>query len=993
VDLDRVTSTSSVSAVNQSLWASESFDYNQGAATIDPPGYACTQTPLPTGSVVCRRVETGYVGPAGSTSRERHATFYSYDAKGQLVRTYGPVRIEPTTTADVIPVEERTYWADTALLQRRGRLMEVRQYASPTSAPLITSYDYDAFGVYRTVAPNGAPTTIVKDGRGRPSFVIGPDGSRTEMRYYDGLAPRLQIAPSGRAVRFAYDGKGRLASSEYLDRDPEAGPATVAWSEVRTYDGSGNALHTERRDAAGVVTWTQDREYDVQHRVVKEIHPEDASLARSYVYDTTGFLSSVTDEEGRATIFTPDVLRRVAKVRRTGFNAQGQPVGLDVAPSTYERQVDSISQVTDGASRPTTYSHDDFGRLQQFTNSISNYPPAYAYDARGNLLQRKSSYYGYYGEQIITQVDFAYDGLNRVTRMSARNGIDGASLTVTYRHDEPGGEGFLTSVAEPDRTIRFSYDLAGRLQRERIEENGVAAPLVTEYAYDADGDVEVITYPSGSRIRYVRDPATKRVTRVLDDTFGVAYADAVRALPAGPVTSLTFGNGLSLAQTYDARYQPSTIASGPFQVSYAMTRAGDVGTTTEGTTSRTFQYDFLDRLSASPGWLSYAYDGSGNRTSETVQGASASYSYVTGSELIKEKLGPGSVRQLALVHDRDSNVTGIARYDGTTAIGDGYCLRRDPLGRLDHVGVIAAAFINPSYNFYGCLTDDYFKSIAARFKYDFRKRRIARWLASTNKWTYVLSDAQGNPLSEIALVNGAWTPVRDYVWLDGRPLAQLEFPGPAGSARGYAYYYHLDHIGLPRALTNEAGQTVWTAAVRPYGDLVESATQDPLSGKTVVTNLRLPGQYDERLLGSLGLQGPYYNWNRWYLPGVGRYLELDPIAMMGAFNGEFGPDWYTYAGNNPLSYVDPDGRWPSWVKNYVFFAFQWWTHKMGPSPWPPPKPGVPPPPSCPVVGPPGPPPPPPPWWKGPPAPFLPIIINPCALDPRFCRGYQPDPFS
>jgi hypothetical protein len=29
-----------------------------------------------------------------------------------------------------------------------------------------------------------------------------------------------------------------------------------------------------------------------------------------------------------------------------------------------------------------------------------------------------------------------------------------------------------------------------------------------------------------------------------------------------------------------------------------------------------------------------------------------------------------------------------------------------------------------------------------------------------------------------------------------------------------------------------------------------------------VTSLRLPGQYDERLFGSLGLQGPYYNWNR-----------------------------------------------------------------------------------------------------------------------------------
>jgi len=75
-----------------------------------------------------------------------------------------------------------------------------------------------------------------------------------------------------------------------------------------------------------------------------------------------------------------------------------------------------------------------------------------------------------------------------------------------------------------------------------------------------------------------------------------------------------------------------------------------------------------------------------------------------------------------------------------------------------------------------------------------------------------------------------------------------------------------------------------------------------------VTNLRLPGQYDERLFGSLGLQGPYYNWNRWYLPGVGRYLEPDPIALAGGFNGEFGPEWYGYAAGNPLRYTDFDGR-------------------------------------------------------------------------------------
>jgi len=75
----------------------------------------------------------------------------------------------------------------------------------------------------------------------------------------------------------------------------------------------------------------------------------------------------------------------------------------------------------------------------------------------------------------------------------------------------------------------------------------------------------------------------------------------------------------------------------------------------------------------------------------------------------------------------------------------------------------------------------------------------------------------------------------------------------------------------------------------------------------IVTNLRLPGQYDERLLGSVGLQGPYYNWNRWYLPGLGRYLEPDPVALVGGFNAPFGADWYGYAAQNPLRWTDATG--------------------------------------------------------------------------------------
>ncbi len=109
------------------------------------------------------------------------------------------------------------------------------------------------------------------------------------------------------------------------------------------------------------------------------------------------------------------------------------------------------------------------------------------------------------------------------------------------------------------------------------------------------------------------------------------------------------------------------------------------------------------------------------------------------------------------------------------------------------------------------------------------------------------------------------------------------------------------------AMTNQSGALVWNTFPRPYGDIAEKTATDPLSGRVVVTNLRLPGQYDERLLGSLGLQGPYYNQARWYLPGVGRYQQLDPLALAGYFNGSYGPDWYNYVEGNPQRFTDASG--------------------------------------------------------------------------------------
>ena len=145
-------------------------------------------------------------------------------------------------------------------------------------------------------------------------------------------------------------------------------------------------------------------------------------------------------------------------------------------------------------------------------------------------------------------------------------------------------------------------------------------------------------------------------------------------------------------------------------------------------------------------------------------------------------------------------------------------------------------------------------------------------------------------------------------------ICTLLFLSLAATAEMKLYYVHNDHLNTPQLLTDENQNVVWAVESQtPFGEVVVNEDPDG-DGESVVFNVRFPGQYfDEET-------GLSYNYFRTYDASLGRYVQSDPIGLAGGINT------YGYVGNNPNSYVDPDGLlrmyggWcgPDWTGGFAF---------------------------------------------------------------------------
>ncbi|HFC8549916.1 TPA: RHS repeat-associated core domain-containing protein [Neisseria lactamica] len=178
------------------------------------------------------------------------------------------------------------------------------------------------------------------------------------------------------------------------------------------------------------------------------------------------------------------------------------------------------------------------------------------------------------------------------------------------------------------------------------------------------------------------------------------------------------------------------------------------------------------------------------------------------------------------------------------------------------------------------------------YAYDPFGRRLSKerqdklaWTSTAPKRTHFVWD--GSRLLQEYTYKGSYT----YLYTDQdsyEPLAQI-FDN-AKDSKQYLAYFHTDQIGIPREMTDIHGNLLWYGEYTAWGRL----KKDGRVYQNVHQPFRLQNQYfDEET-------GLHYNLMRYYEPEAGRFVNQDPIGLLG------GENLYWFA-PNIQGWIDPWG--------------------------------------------------------------------------------------
>jgi RHS repeat-associated protein len=791
----------------------------------------------------------------------------------------------------------------------------ITEVAGPGGANLTTTTVYDgAFNLVSMTTDVGNVITLVYDAVNRvvqESDTIGMVSSFT----YDANSNVLTQADGlGNTWTNTYDAVDRVVVS----CDPLV---EVPTDKCSTFEYDANSNRTRSIDREGLVTANT---YDQLDRPVSmTIDPGGLSITTSSTFDGFGNTTSMTDDNGNATLFEYDAVNRMT--RETGAD------GTDVI-FTFDGVGNRITR-TDQMDNTTTYSYDDLHRLvmrdyQQ--ESPVDRADVFTYDRLDRMRSADNEH---------SHIGFEYDDVGRTTSSTQTD------LPQTYSHTV----GYAYSEVPNTRTLMYP---GGKVVDER---------------YDARGRLIEVSQDGSPTANYTYDVADRLLTKAMGNGTEARYQhnenDWVTELrhvaPDGVTTFAGFARAYdAMGNPLNARNLQETIAYDDAKPvthseSYAYDRAYRLvdykrgqwtgGTVPDPRRHRTWQIDGVQN------WSTFTIDdldtgeaadycNSINQMNEYDDFSTDGLPAIPDDDglpddfMVSPCLSPtpfdmtndGKVDDADVMALLTAFASGDPRADMT---GDGFVDYTDIFSIVNQLNRGLAAprrttGFNRRHDKNGNLVDDGTRE----FFYDYDERPVdSAILRMENRLTMVIDKDTGTILGQYwydafgrrirKLADGIDTTfVYSYDW---RVLEEHE---DGALARDYAYgdwidealtmdraveadrvYYHASTLGNIIALTSETGATIERYNYDAYGVPMISDGSGVQISTSAFGNWYLFAS--RRFESETGL---YLNRARYLDPVSGRFINRDAkgnwhdAASMG--NG------YAYAASSPASLSDPFGR-------------------------------------------------------------------------------------
>jgi RHS repeat-associated protein len=753
-------------------------------------------------------------------------------------------------------------------------------------------------------------TTFTYDLMNRSSVETHPDGGQISNTYTDAAPQTVQRSERvtdtlSKVVTTEYDGYGRLKQTRLSDPDS---PDVLTKTDT-AYDASGrtssesNPYRSMSQSTDGITYYY----YDALGRTAQVKKQDGGTVNTTYL----GNCAIVIDEVGKKRKSCMDAFGRLTNVWEDPdllnyetvyqYDLLDNPVRVD--------QKGGSSNTADWRTRTFTYN----ARSQLVCSAnpelnIATCPATdtgsyvagtirYTYDTDGNVLTKISPKPNQPSPSVSLTTTYQYDQLHRLLQKSYN---DGSTATAYHRYDgsvAPGGcvaptltltnkFGRRTLMCDSSGATGWAYDEMGRVLTEARKIDTFTGN--TSYAYNDDGSLWKLTYPSGRTVTYTPNSSgtytSSRPVSAVDQTNNINYVTSAKYAPHGALTEITLGfvsggfAGIKGRHSFNSRLQPLQMAYTTGTVPTPTQLTSETCPSTIGTVMHR-AYDFDHGLADNGNVVKVNNCRDLNR--------SPNYFYDRLNR-IQQAYTTGTLWGETFTIDSWGNLTNIGPVAGKTNSE----LLNAPAttqNRLTGFSYDAAGnMLNPPG--VSSVTYDAESRVASAsgwsYTYDGDGKRVKKSSGSSGKlyWTGIGGDVHAES-------NLAGTYTAEYVFLNGSRAARRDLPG------GSVYYYFGDHLGSTVVLTNATG-----TAPPP----LEASDYYPFGGEIVLFN------GDSNVYKFTGKErdtetGLDYFGARHHASALGRLMSLDPMKDLDLFDPQK-LNRYAYGRNNPLSYVDVGGR-------------------------------------------------------------------------------------